>query len=857
MAAFLETRMIEASVAYQPPAKPTGKTLLDGYLRADSGYDEMCSAPSVLRPHWRDLMQSLEELGGRELERRHTEVQRLLQADGVTYTTYDDPRGSHRHWLVDPIPLLMTGQEWETLATGLAQRSRLLNALLADLYSQRLSIRQGWLPPELIYSHPGFLPPCHQSLPAGCRWLIFHGVDLARGPDGVIRVQGDRAQSPSGAGYTLENRIILARAMPMLYRDAPLRRLASFLETERTTLAGLARHNPDNPHVALLTPGPNNPAYFEHAYLANYLSLSLVEGEDLVVRDGRVWLKTLGGLRSVDVMLRRVTDSLCDPLELRGNSLLGVPGLLQAVRGGHVALANALGCGVIENPGLAAFLPLLCRQLLGEDLQLLAPPTWWCGDPTSRSHVLANLEKLIVRSILPNGPHWEGPQISQTARARLADRIEATPHLFIGQEPLTPSAAPVLEAGRLVAQPVTLRGFVVAENDGYRVMPGGLARVSTGLETLQDALRKGGISKDWWVLAPTPQRHVSLLRQSYGPVVVTRDGSDLPSRVADNLYWMGRYVERLDNTARLLREAFGRLLEWEQDNTDERCLDDLLDALEIPVPPVAESPRARFFALRQELLNLITDPDHPDGLQGMFNDLLRTGRAVRNHLGDDGWRLLNQLQQRIQEPPQGLGARQARELLEEDLMVTAAFCGLNNETMPHHQGWLFLDIGRYLERALRTLDLFKLAFITARNPGLPLWEVVLTITDNLTAYRRRYRSALHPTAIIDLLLFDEGNPRAVGYQLRRLQRNIGRLRQPGNSSYRSAEERLILEAITRLQLADIEALATLSHDSTASSAELTLLLDDIHAPLSQLSDALTHSHFSHAEVPRQLITMQP
>ncbi len=849
--------MIEASVAYHPPAHPAGDTLLDGYLLDDSGYDEMCSAPGVPRPHWRDLLRALEELGGRELEGRHSEVQRLLQADGVTYNTYDDPRGSHRHWLVDPIPLLMTGEEWDGLAAGLAQRSRLLNALLADLYSQRLTIRQGWLPPELIYTHPGFLPPCHQSLPAGCRWLIFHGVDLARGPDGVIRVQGDRAQSPSGAGYTLENRIILARAMPMLYRDAPLRRLASFLETERATLAGLARHNPDNPHVVLLTPGPNNPAYFEHAYLANYLSLSLAEGEDLVVRDGRVWLKTLGGLRPVDVMLRRVSDTLCDPLELRGDSLLGVPGLLQAVRGGHIALANALGCGIIENPGLAAFLPLLCRQLLGEDLLLLSPPTWWCGDPASRSHILANLDRLLVRSILPNGPYWEGTQISRTARDRLADRIKAAPHLFIGQEPLTPSTAPVLEDGRLVAQPVTLRGFVVADNDGYRVMPGGLARVSTGLETLQEALQKGGISKDWWVLAPTPQRHVSLLRQSYGPVVVTRDGSDLPSRVADNLYWMGRYIERLDNTARLLREAIGRLLEWEQDNTDERCLDDLLEALELQVPPVAESPRARFFTLRQELLSLITDADHADGLQGMFSDLLRTGRAVRNHLGDDGWRLLNQLQQRIQEPPQGLGARQARELLEEELMVMAAFCGLNNETMPHHQGWLFLDIGRHLERALRTLDLFKLAFITARNPGLPLWEVVLTITDNLTAYRRRYRSALHPTAIIDLLLFDEGNPRAVGYQLRRLQRNIGRLRQPDHSPYRSAEERLILEAITSLQLADIEALATLSHDSTASSAELTQLLDDIHTPLTQLSDALTHSHFSHAEVPRQLITMQP
>ena len=849
--------MIEASLAYPNDPRPPNAGLLADYPVAGSGYDEMCVAPGLPRPHWRALVQALETLGGAELERRHTEVQRLLQADGVTYNSYGDPQGSQRLWLVDNIPLLMTGEEWSELAAGLAQRSRLLNALLADLYGPRMAIRQGWLPPELVFAHPGFLPPCHRSLPEDRRWLVFHGVDLARGPDGVIRVYGDRAQSPSGAGYTLENRIILARALPMLYRDAPLRRLASFLETERATLAGLARHNPENPHVVLMTPGPSSPVYFEHAYLANYLSLSLVEGEDLLVRDGRVWLKTLGGLRPVDVILRRVADDLCDPLELRGDSLLGVPGLLQAVRGGHVALANALGSAIIENPGFAVFLPSLCRQLLGEDLKLPSLPTWWCGAPEGRDHVLARLDRLVVRSILPNGPHWEGARLDDKARGRLIDRIRAAPHLFVGQESPPLSTAPVLEDGRLVPRPVMLRGFVVAEDDGYRVMPGGLARVSSGLDSLQAALQKGGISKDWWVLAPTPQRHVSLLRQAYGPIVVTRDGTDLPSRVADNLYWLGRYSERLDCTARLLREAFGRLLEWEQDNTDERCLDDLLDALDIPVPPVAESPRARFFALRQELLNLIVESEHPGSMQALFGGMLRTGRAVRNHLGDDSWRLLNRLQNSIQDPPSGLGARQARELLEDDLMLTAAFCGLNYETMPHHQGWLFFDIGRYLERVLRTLELFHLAFISARNPGLPLWEVVLTITDNLTAYRRRYRSALHPTAIIDLLLFDTDNPRSVGYQLRRLQRNVGRLHRPERSPYRNAEERLVLEAFTTLQLADIEALATLSHDSTSSSVELTRLLEAIHKPLKGLSDALTHSHFSHAEVPRQLIAMQP
>jgi uncharacterized circularly permuted ATP-grasp superfamily protein len=629
----MESFMIEASATYQEYPSQPGDTLLVDYPVAESGYDEMCSAPGLLRPHWRDLAKALEELGGQELERRHNEVQRLLQSDGVTYNTYDDPHGSQRLWLVDNIPLLMTGEEWSELAAGLEQRSRLLNALLADLYGPRMAIRQGWLPPELVFPHPGFLPPCHRSLPEGRRWLIFHGVDLARGPDGVFRVYGDRTQSPSGAGYTLENRIILARALPMIYRDAPLRRLASFLETERATLAGLARHNPENPHVVLLTPGPNSPVYFEHAYLANYLSLSLVEGEDLVVRDSRVWLKTLGGLRPVDVILRRVVDDLCDPLELRGDSLLGVPGLLQAVRGGHVALANALGSGIVENPGLAAFFPLLCRQLLGEDLKLPSLPTWWCGAPDDRNHVLANLDRLVVRSILPNRPHWEGARLDAKTRKELVDQIQTAPHLFVGQESPPLSTAPVLEEGRLVPRPVMLRGFVVAEDDGYRVMPGGLARVSSGLDTLQATLQKGGINKDWWVLAPTPQRHVSLLRQAYGPIVVTRDGSDLPSRVADHLFWLGRYSERLDSTARLLREAFERLLEWEQDNTDERCLDDLLDALDIPVPPVAESPRARFFALRQELLNLIVESEHPGSLQVIFGGMLRTGRAVRNHLG--------------------------------------------------------------------------------------------------------------------------------------------------------------------------------------------------------------------------------
>lgn len=841
--------MAEAEVLVNTPP-------LSGAYSADAAvYDELRSAAGTLRPHWQGLVHYLDSIGPEELSRRHEEVLRLLQENGVTYNVYDDPRDLQRPWIMDPIPLLITGEEWAVIEAGLVQRSRLLNRLLADLYGPRTVIRQGVLPAALIYGHPGFLHPCHESLPADRRWLIFHGVDLARTADGAFCVLGDSIQSPSGAGYTLENRIIMARAFPKLYRDAPLRRLASFLETERATLNRLARHNQEHPNLVLLTRGPTNPAYFEHAYLANYLSLSLVEGEDLTVRDGRVWLKTLGGLKAVDVILRRVDDDYCDPLELRGDSLRGVPGLLQAVRQDGVAIANPLGGGIIENPALLPFLPNLCRFLLGEDLRLPGVPTWWCGQAPERDFVLAHLDELVVQSVLPGQQPVLGAELEPDARTQLAERIAASPHLFIGQQPLALATAPALVNGRLAPRWLVLRGFTVADQDGYRVMPGGLARLSTRLGNLNAPVQKGGVSKDLWVLAPAPQKHVTLLRQAHGPIVVTRDGSDLPSRVAENLYWLGRYGERLDSTVRLLRETLARLLEQEHEADEDDCLNDLLTALDLAVPPGAAAPRTRFMGVRRELLRLLTDTAQINSVPTIFSGMMRTGRAVRDHLGDDGWRLLNRLQGRIQRIPVPLTAREGRELLEDQLTLLAAFFGLTNETIPHHYGWRFLDIGRHLERVLNTLDLFKLAFITARSPGVPLWEVVLNTTDNLTAYRRRYRSALHPTAIMDLLLFDEGNPRSVGYQLKRLQTQISRLPQADSTPYRSAEERLMLEAVTRLQLADIEALAQLAQ-SPAAQETLSRLLADLYRSLEALSDALTHRHFSHAQAPRQLVRMR-
>ncbi len=871
----------DTSSAAQTQGSRSLDALLAGYAVGDSTrHDMLFDADGELRSHWRELLEELAALGEQGLAERTDEVQRLLYENGVTFNVHDDMRGRLRTWRVDPLPLVIPTAQWAELEAGLTQRSRLLDALLADIYGPRRLIEEGYLPPELIYEHPGFLFACDHSYgqsEARRAGLVFHGVDLVLDDRGQWRVVGDRLQAPSGAGYALENRIILARAMPTLYREAPLRRLASFLEAEHRTLAALSTLHREQPNVVLLTPGPDSDGYFEHAYLANYMNLSLVESLDLVVRDSRVWMRTLGGLKPVDVILRRLEDAWCDPLELRADSLIGVPGLVQAARSGGVALANPLGVSVLEHPGLAPYLATLCERLLDEPLILEPPQSWWCGDPQSLDTVLDDFEHLTIRDIDPGARWIRAAELSEAELDLLRQRVEARPSRYVAQRPLRSATAPVYDdaSGRFVPRPLNLRAFVTAEAEAptgpgksersgwcYRAMPGGLAWAGApGTPSLDS-----DVVKDVWVLADKPQPHVSLLRQASGPIVVTRDGNDLPSRVADSLFWLGRYGERLDVRARLLREGLLRLLEQDQSEYADITMADLFEVLTLEWPDgdpdaladesVAGGPSlgGRFHDLRAALLTLLDD-DTRQGLPAYFQQMLRNSRAVRDHLGDDAWRVLNQLRRQINAMPRVPSASAGRRACEEVVNQLAAFFGLCNETMPHHYGWRFMDIGRYIERVLRTLELLRLALLDAREPGVALWEVVLATTDNVTAYRRRYRSELHPTAILDLLLFDEGNPRSVGYMLKRLGRQIERLPQPDSAPYRSREQRLIVQASSTLQLADIDVLADV-HASERAREALAVLFDALLDPLEQLSDAIGHSHFSHAETPKQLIKMQ-
>src|SRR5579862_727496 len=476
--------------------------LCAGYRQMDGVYDEMSAAPGILRPYWDTFIGSMSALGVEELARRWKIARQQIRENGVTYNIYGDPLGMDRPWNLDSIPLLIPPSEWEALEAGLIQRARLLNHILADLYGPQQLLRGGHLPPALVFANPGFWRACH-GMTAVRPYLHLLAVDLARSPDGQWWVLADRTQAPSGAGYALENRTVLAETFPDLFREFQVERLASFFRSFRDNLVRLAPSGYDNPRIVLLTPGPFNETYFEHSYLARYLGFTLVQGGDLTVRDDRVFLQTLEGLTPVDVILRRVDTGFCDPIEFRPDSYLGVAGLLEAVRAGNVAVANALGSGLLETSAFMPSLPGLSRLMLGEDLKLPAVATWWCGQRTGTDYVLDNQDFLVIKPAFPSKgmePVFGG-KLADDERMKLRARMLASPHEFVGQELVNLSTVPVWSEKRLSPRRVVLRMYLAAAGDTWVVMPGGLARVSSSLDTPVVSMQRGGGSKNTWVLS--------------------------------------------------------------------------------------------------------------------------------------------------------------------------------------------------------------------------------------------------------------------------------------------------------------------------------------------------------------------
>ena len=475
-----------------PAARPPD-SLLSGYRQNTPAFAEFLAGDGCPRGHYASLLAALQSLGPAELKRRQETCERLVHEQGITYNVHGDPRGMERPWQLDPIPFVLAPDEWRSLEAGLIQRATLLNKILADCYGAQELIRSRWLSPAMVFGQPDFLRPCHGIRPPQGTFLHFYSADLARSPDGQWWVVSDRTQIPTGAGYALANRLVTSRILPESFRDNRVHRLAGFFRAVRNTLAQLASHPAGEARVVMLTPGPHNETYFEQAYLARYLGYLLVEGQDLTVRDDHVFLKTLSGLEPVDVILRRVDDDFCDPLELRNDSILGVPGLVEALRTGNVVVANALGSGLLQSPAFMSFLPGLCQHLLGEELKLPSVATWWCGQRAAREHVLKHLDALVVKPAFRTHLNLDRAEPGELKR-----RIEFDPDLFVAQERVQLSTAPSWDDSGLVARPISLRVYLVAGGGGYHVMPGGLADISSRCSTAAAARTPGSVRKLRW-----------------------------------------------------------------------------------------------------------------------------------------------------------------------------------------------------------------------------------------------------------------------------------------------------------------------------------------------------------------------
>ncbi len=843
----------------------TTHTLLNQYS-LNGAYDEMWQGDTV-RPHWQPLIQTLERLGPAELERYQQEARRLLRENGVTYNVHGAPDGLQRPWAFDIIPLVISEEDWRIIEHGLKQRAELLNLILTDLYGPRRLLREGRLPVELIYGHAGFLRQCDGVRHHGTHQLMLYAADLARGPDGRMWVLADRTQAPSGAGYALENRTVMAQIMRGMFKDDKIFRLSNFFRELRTALAELAPRK-DSPRLVVMTPGPLNETYFEHAYLAAYLGYVLVQGDDLTVREGVVSLKTIEGLQPVDVILRRVDDTYCDPLELRVDSRLGVAGLLEAARRGNVAMVNPLGSGVLENPGLMPFLPGLAHYFLGEDLILPTAATWWCGQPKELNYVLNHLDKLVIKRIARQAFSRTvfGGQLSLTELTQLRDQIKANPSQFIGREEVGISTTPSLINGHLEARHAVMRCFSVGTASGYSVMPGSLTRSASSKDNIIVANWAGGVSKDTWILTSQPQQHTSLWLQTDRVETAYRSTAYLPSRAAENLFWVGRYAERAEWTARLLRTIFNLSSDGEPPayEMEGRCFTILLRALTEVTGTrpgfIGKGSPARLARPLHELRSVALDNERIGSLPSNLSAMVQAAFAVRNLWSIDTWRVIDDLESpwKDLERRTRVSPRQIQAGLNQSIIQLMAFAGLNSESMTHEAGWLLLDIGRRLERAL--LSMTFIGAILGRQEAEAvqhlLLENLLTTTETVITYRRRYRSTLQLQTVLDLLLLDETNPRSLVFQLDRLQDHLAALPRERIAYRLSQEERLILDAATQLRLSHTSRLVCVVEETDTRTSLLDLLAR-LTDRLSRISEVLTQTYFSHAQVPHQLIVVQP
>lgn len=723
-----------------------------GYRALPGIADEMLDAQGNVRPVWQRLLSTLGRLDETDLANRFARADRYLRDAGVFYRVYGGKDSSERSWPLSHIPVLIDEHEWATVSQGLIQRAELLEKVVADVYGENRLVREGLLPPALIASNPEFLRPLVGVKPADGHFLQFISFEIGRGPDGNWWVLSDRTEAPSGAGFALENRVATTRAFSNLYAETHVHRLAGFFGAFRDTLQARKLHPDDR--IAVLSPGIANETYFEHAYIARYLGFMLLEGEDLTVIGGRVMVRTVAGLKPVGVLWRRLDAAFADPLELNQSSQIGTPGIVEALRTGSVAIVNALGSGIVETRAFLAFMPAICRHLLGEEQKLPSIATWWCGQTSERAQVAANIERMVIGPANATRPFFDdngqsvlGASLGEKDKASISDWLDAESGKLVGQEAVTLSTTPAWVRGRLTPRPMSLRVFAARTRDGWQIMPGGFARIGSGDDVAAIAMQAGGTAADVWIVSDRPVERTTLLpaEESF-----TRNmPGSLPSRAADNLFWLGRYIERSEGALRILRAWHGRFAETADPSLP--LLQDVTDYL--------------------AALDIDTRQAVPDSLLANISSALFSAGNIRDRFSPDGWLALNDLSQTARKfhatVQSGDDATRAMTVL---LRKLAGFAGLVHENMYRFTGWRFLSIGRYIERGLHMTRL--LGHMSGPDAPDGAYDMLLEIGDSVMTHRRRYNVNTAALTVTDLLALDPLNPRSVLYQLNEIKNEV-------------------------------------------------------------------------------------
>ena len=820
--------------------------------KLESSFDEMFDTQCNVRPHWNEIKNGLDNAGIKQLEQKQTEIDWRLEDNGVTYNIYNDPEGNNRRWNLDPIPLVLTSTEWEEISKGLKQRAKLLNLIFKDLYTEQRLIKEGIVPAEIIFAHKSFIPEVFNFENKDYYSMRFYATDISRGPDGKFWVINDRTQSPSGLGYAIENRLTMNSISNDLYPNIEILKMAKFIEGFKDMLKSLSSSNHENPLIALLTPGPLNETYFEHSYISSFLDLTLVQGEDLLVKNNQLWLKNLNGLRKVDTLIRRVDSQYCDPLELKNNSQLGVAGLVNVIRKDNLSMINPIGVGILENIGLNPFMKNIAKFLLNEELILPQIATWWCGQKKELDFVLENIKNLIIKKIdrTDNIEVYFANKLNNEELKNLIEKIQNNPHYYVGQEIIDFSTTPSFTKGKVEPRNTVIRAFSYLHQEKYHVMPGGLIRVSPSKDSLVVSNQKGGTSKDLWILGKDDDFSGNSIFKNRS--FIDSRLENISTKRAENLFWLGRYLTRSITTARMIRFNLKSMLNLNRydDHTNSKqtnkILNNALTHLTMSYPGFLDDKTATL--PMKEIISLIRDKNRAGTLSFSITMLSDLNASVKNLLTMEAWRIYEKMQKEWNNYNKKEISTNKEHINELDklLIYLMAYKELIDESIFKEQGLILFDIGSKIEvsqllisklRSLLTLKLDKLIEYDVLDSMLNSYE-------SYNSYRAYYKSSLALENVLDFLVFNTKYPKALIYIINQLLADLKELPKNINNSHLSSFEEPIFKVFSMITLTNTQKLLESQEDEYVYT-QLDEFLSTISDLLTKTSDELTKTYFSH------------